>query len=140
MTTALDSNVLAALWDKDDALNAQAERGLNAAQDQGGLVVAAPVFAELLADPGRTEGFLDAFFDQTGITVDWNLGEEVWRTAGLAFRRYSARRSRHPGPGPRRILADFVIGAHAHTNGFSLLTLDRRLYRVAFPGLRLYPA
>ena len=36
---------------------------------------------------------------------------------------------------PRRILADFLIGAHALRNGFPLLTLDDRIYRAAFPGL-----
>jgi predicted nucleic acid-binding protein len=140
MTTAVDSNILAALWDKDDSLNAKAERALDSALDQGGLVVAAPVFAELLADPGRTEGFLDSFFERTGIVVDWNLTEGVWRAAGLAFQRYAARRRTHRGTGPRRILADFLIGAHAHANGFALLTLDHRLYRVAYPELRLFPA
>jgi predicted nucleic acid-binding protein len=140
MTTALDSNILAALWDRDDALNQVAEHALNSAAQQGGLVVAAPVFAELLADPGRSEGFLDSFFDQTGIAVDWDLPERVWRTAGQAFQRYATRRRKRAGAGPRRILADFLIGAHAHANGLALLTLDRRRYRVAFPGLRLIPA
>ena len=39
--------------------------------------------------------------------------------------------------GARRILADFLIGAHAHTRGYRLLTLDERLYKAAFPTLRL---
>jgi predicted nucleic acid-binding protein len=36
-----------------------------------------------------------------------------------------------------RILADLMIGAHAFANGFRLLTLDERLYRVAFPTLSI---
>ena len=39
--------------------------------------------------------------------------------------------------GARRILADFLIGAHALHNGFSLLTLDDRLYRAAFRRLAI---
>jgi predicted nucleic acid-binding protein len=39
--------------------------------------------------------------------------------------------------GPRRILADFLIGAHACERGYRLLTLDDRLYRAAFPDLAL---
>ena len=37
----------------------------------------------------------------------------------------------------RRILADFIIGAHALANGFRLLSLDQGLYRVAFPTLAI---
>lgn len=42
-----------------------------------------------------------------------------------------------PGPHPRRILADFLIGAHALTNGYALLTLDKSGFRSAFPALKL---
>jgi len=75
MTTAIDSNVLVALWNKDDTLNTQARSALDTALDRGSLVVAAPVFAELLAAPGRSEAFLDSFCKETGIAVDWNLNE-----------------------------------------------------------------
>jgi hypothetical protein len=43
------------------------------------------VFAELLAFPGRTETFLNAFFRDTGITIDWHVSKAVWRAAGRAF-------------------------------------------------------
>ena len=135
MTTAVDTNVIVALWDKDPGLSAAAQRALDAALGQGGLIVAAPVFAELLACPGRDKAFLDAFFQDTGITIDWKLDEAVWRAAGLAFLAYAARRRRHGVSGPRRILADFVIGAHAIEKGYQLLTLDDRFYRTAFPRL-----
>jgi len=135
MTTAIDTNVIIALWDRDDAVSTAAQSALDAALRRGALVVAAPVFAELLAAPGRDETFLDAFFRDTGITVDWNLDETVWRTAGRAFQKYTARRRRQHDSGPRRILADFLIGAHAFERGCSLLTFDDRLYRSAFPNL-----
>jgi predicted nucleic acid-binding protein len=32
-------------------------------------------------------------------------------------------------------MADFMIGAHAETRGYRLLTLDERVYRAAFPKL-----
>jgi len=135
MSTAIDSNVFIALWNEDDSLNTQARSALDAALGRGGLFIAAPVFAELLAAPSRTELFLDSFFAETSITVDWNLNEAVWRTAGRAFQQYVARRRRQRDASPRRILADFVIGAHALHHGFHLLTLDDRLYRAAFPRL-----
>jgi hypothetical protein len=54
-----------------------------------------------------------------------------------AFHAYAARRRRHGEAGPRRILADFVIGAHAPQNGYRLLTLDDRIHRAAFPTLKI---
>lgn len=51
MSTAIDSNVLIALWNEDDTLNTQVRSALDNALARGGLVVAAPVFAELLAAP-----------------------------------------------------------------------------------------
>ncbi len=137
MITAIDSNVLIALWNPDDTLNTLARSALDAALGRGSLVIAAPVFAELLAAPSRTEAFLDAFCQETGIAVDWRLTEAVWRAAGRAFQQYVARRRTYQNGGPRRILADFVIGAHASHHHFRLLTLDDRLYRSAFPRLTI---
>lgn len=138
MTTAIDSNVLIALWDEDDALNRLARSALDAALDAGRLVIAAPVFAEILADPTRDEAFVDEFCRHTGISVDWDLNENIWRVAGRAFQSYVRRRRKHSESGPRRILADFLIGAHALQNGFRLLTLDNRLYSLAFPRLAIH--
>jgi predicted nucleic acid-binding protein len=135
MTTAIDTNILVALWNEDDSLNTLARSALDAALGRGSLVIAAPVFAELLAAPSRDEAFLDSFCRETGISVDWNLDEVIWRTAGRAFQLYVARWRKQRGSGQRRILADFLIGAHAIENGFRLLTMDHRLYRAAFPRL-----
>ncbi len=135
MTTAVDTNVVIALWDKDSALSLAAQRVLEAAFNRGNLVAAAPVFAELIAAPGRTEAFVGSFFEETGIAIDWELGELVWRSAGRAFQAYAERRRKQRETGTRRILADFLIGAHALSNGCRLLTLDDRLYRASFPTL-----
>jgi predicted nucleic acid-binding protein len=126
-----------ALWDKDSALSLAAQNALDAAFNRGTLVAAAPVFAELLAAPGRSETFVGSFFEETGITVDWELPEQIWRSAGRAFQAYAERRRRQRDRGARRILADFLIGAHALTNGCRLLTLDDRLYRTVFPKLSI---
>jgi predicted nucleic acid-binding protein len=57
MTTAIDTNVLIALWDHDPAISTAAQSALDNAQNKGALVVSGPVFAELMAAPGRTEAF-----------------------------------------------------------------------------------
>lgn len=137
MTTVIDTNVLVALWDKDDAVNSAAQAALDAALRRGHLVTPAPVFAELMACPGRSEAFLDAFLKDTGISVDWDLDEAVWRTAGRAFQAYASRWRTQRDEGPRRILADFLIGAYTLEKRYHLLTLDDRLYRVSFPGITI---
>jgi len=137
VTTALDSNVLIAFWDADNTLNSLAQSALTASWNRGKLVVAAPVYAELLAFPSRTEAFLDTFLKETGIAIEWEMDETIWRTAGRAFQIYAAQRRKGNGSGPRRILADFLIGAHALRNGYTLLTLDARLYKTAFPRLTI---
>jgi len=140
MTTVIDSNVIAALWNPDDALNAAARSALDAALTRGRLIVAAPVYAELMAFAGRTESFLDHFFEETGIAIEWQMEERVWRAAGQAFQRYAGRRRRQRDPGPRRILADFLIGAYAARHNYPLLTLDEGIYRAAFPELKILSA
>jgi predicted nucleic acid-binding protein len=137
MTTVVDSNVIVALWDSDDDLSAAAQSALDSTLDRGSLVVPAPVFAELMALPGQTETFLDKFFQETDVVVDWALDERVWRFAGRAFQSYAGRRRKQRGPGPRRILTDFVIGAYAASNGYPLLTLDEGLYQAGFPQLKI---
>ena len=137
MTTAIDTNVIIALWDAEPAVTSAARAALEAAFRRGNLVAPAPVFAELIAAPGRTESFVNAFFEETGIAVDWHLTEAIWRAAGRSFRGYAERRRKHRDPGTRRILADFLIGAHAVINGYRLLTLDVHLYRAAFPTLKI---
>ena len=138
MTTAIDTNVIVGLWDSNDALHLAALDLLEAVSSRGGVVICGAVFGELLACQGRTEEFVNGFLDDTDISVDWSTSKSVWRTAGFAFREY-AKRHRKKGPErPRRILADFLIGAHAFENGYSLLTLDDRIYRAAFPKLQIF--
>ncbi len=137
MTTAVDTNVIIALWDRNSTLNLAAQHALERAFVRGTLLISAPVFAELLAAPGRTDGFVTRFLDDTGIAVDWNLDEPVWRTAGKAFQAYAERRRKQRDSGTRRILADFLIGAHCQVRSYRLLTLDERLYRIAYPQLRI---
>lgn len=137
MITALDTNVLIALWDDDDALNSAALTALDNAYERGGLIIGAAVYAELMAFPRRTEKFLDKFLADTQVSVDWAISERIWRTAGRAFSSYADRRRKQRSEGPRRILADFLIGAHAFENGYSLLTLDEGIYRAAFPKLQI---
>ena len=137
MTTAIDTNVIVALWDADDSLHRAARAALDKVFIEGTLVISGAVYAELMAAPGRTEAFVEKFCEETRIAVEWEFGEKVWRTAGAAYQDYTARRRKQKGAEARRILADFVIGAHALVNGYKLLTLDAGVYQASFPRLRI---
>jgi hypothetical protein len=99
MTTAVDTNVVMALWDKDLVTSLAAQNALDAAFHRGTLVAAVPGFAELIAAPGRSETFVGTFFEETGIGVDWELTEQIWRLAGRAFQAYAERRRKHRDAG-----------------------------------------
>jgi hypothetical protein len=135
MTTAVDTNVIIALWDDDPKLSGLAQLALDGALARGTIVLSGPVFAELLAAPSRNENFVDSFLRETGLTVEYTLEERIWRAAGRAYRAYAVRRRMERDSGPRRILADFLIGAHASERGYQLLTLDSGLFEAAFPKL-----
>ncbi|HEX5323263.1 MAG TPA: type II toxin-antitoxin system VapC family toxin [Capsulimonadaceae bacterium] len=135
MITSVDTNVFIALWDQEPTISQGAQAALDTAGELGGLVMSAPVFAELMAAPGRTEAFLNRFLEDTGVIVDFDLEEDIWRLAGRSFQAYAGRRRNQGDSGPRRIPADFLIGAHAAHHRHRLLTSDDSLYRAAFPSL-----
>jgi len=137
MTISIDTNVIAALWNPDHVSNSNAVRMLEWTRAQGNLVISGPTYSELMAGPLRDEASLDMFCAETGIAVDWIIEERIWRAAGAAYRGYAYRRKSSTGNPPRRIAADFLIGAHALVRGYSLLTLDRKHFEAAYPTLPL---
>lgn len=136
MVIALDTNILVSLWNPENALNTRAEKLLEDFGQSADFIISAPVYAELSAVPKRSLN-LDDLLDDTAISVDWEISESAWRAGASAFQSYAQRRVASGSSAPRRILTDFIIGAHALTNGYSLLTLDQRHYRAAFPKLKL---
>lgn len=137
MTSSIDTNLIVALWWQGDAFNKVASQILSKARKAGALVLSAPVYAELMGDPARSEKELDEFLLETEIKTDWALEEDIWRAAGRAYKGYVQRRRASVGTVPRRMLTDFLIGAHAFARGYALLTLDRHLYAAAFPKLKI---
>jgi predicted nucleic acid-binding protein len=134
--TAIDTNVLIGLFNEDDSFNMQAKHGLRKAMKNGKLIIAAPVFVELSAMTHEDGWSLDAFLDKVHIGVDWLLEEQIWREAASANAGYVARRRKN-FKYPRRIAADFLIGAHALVRGAELLTFDHRTFKTSFPNLKL---
>src|SRR5437762_14130884 len=101
MRTAIDTNVLSALWSKEP-LALDIARNLGNAKREGGLVVSAPVYAELLAYPKATESFVNDFLADTGIAVDFEFQQTVWLVSVRRLARYAKRQRRSAHPGPKR--------------------------------------
>src|ERR1035438_9109341 len=135
MNIALDTNIIVYSLAGVAQTAEAASRALEAAANRGGvLVISAPVYAELLAIPQSTKADLDLFLVESRIRIDWDISPNSWGAAGLAFAAYARRRKRQKVDAPRRILADFIIGAHSLTIGH-LLTADPSFYRTNFPEL-----
>ena len=133
---ALDTNVII---DLEEGTPESAERALRAVEragERGGLVICGVVYAELLAQPYPNSEDIDGVLRAAHIAVDLQISAESWREAGQAYAAYARRRRAAVGDSPRRIIADFIIGAHARAVG-TLVTRDAAFYRRAFPALRV---
>ncbi|MGD0546969.1 MAG: type II toxin-antitoxin system VapC family toxin [Terracidiphilus sp.] len=136
MRTAVDSNIFSSIWSWEPTAEKVAEQ-LGKAKQEGALIISPFVFAELHAHPKMTADSVRGFLESAGVAVDLRIDEQVWSIAGLRYARCAARLRQAIGEGPRRILADFLIGAHALLQAERLMTLDPSRYRLDFPELRL---
>ena len=138
MRTAVDTNVLCALWSAEPIAGQMVEL-LAQARSNGGVVICGAVYAELQAHPNVSGNFVDSFLQQTNIRVDFDVGEALWRAAAGCFASYAKRRRSSGGQEPKRLLVDFLVGAHAMISADRLLSLDRGRYATAFPDLLILP-
>lgn len=136
MRTAIDANIISSIWSWEHTAEKIVEQ-LGTARQEGVLLISPFAFAELHAHPNMTADNVRSFINATGIAIDYKLEERIWTEAGLRFARYAARRRKAIGEGPRRLLADFLIGAHALVQADRLLTLDPTRYAQDFPELLL---
>jgi predicted nucleic acid-binding protein len=136
MRTALDTNILSLFW-SGEPLAAAIAAQLSKARAEGALVVSAPVFVELSAIPTGSAQRVEKLLGEMNITVDFDLGEDVWRLAATSFAAYAIRRRRSGGGSPKRLPADFVIASHALLKANRLMTRDTSRYSLDFPKLHL---
>jgi predicted nucleic acid-binding protein len=135
--TAVDTNILTALLSKQPRTQ-DAIESLTLCKMDGSLLLSPIVFAEFHAYPGISEQYLHQFLVETGIAVDFGVGEAVWAEAGRRYAVYGRRRRQNRGGEPRRLLADFFVGAHAFLRSDRLLTFDTSFFKTNFPELILY--
>ena len=129
MISAVDTNVLLDVFRPDPQHGPQSAAWLQRAYDDGAVLVCDVVYAELVPFFGDRLTLARALreVNATLSPIDSSIAYE----AGMRWMRY--RRS----GGPRtRIVADFLIGAHALDAADTFLTRDRGFYATYFPDLR----
>jgi predicted nucleic acid-binding protein len=133
--TSLDTNVILAVFDPKDASHELASAIFERLGSHG-LVLCPVVYTELAASQSW-EG-LRAFLERGGVEVLWEMPLSLWERAGKAMGGYA--RSRRGGELPRRVAADFLVGAHAEHYDLTIATLDPVVFRAVFPSVPLITA
>lgn len=130
MITAIDTNILLDILLPNEAFCDASASALQDAADEGSLVISDIVYAELCIH-FNTRRECDSFLHSNEIRIQ-ALTREAHFLASRAWRTYRRQRGKRT-----RILADFLIGAHAQNQASRLLSRDRGFYHTLFPSLDL---
>jgi predicted nucleic acid-binding protein len=127
---AADSSVLLDLLTGDAAFGTASAEALARALSQGEVVVSEAVVAEVQTLLDTRETVMESL-KEFGIRFE-PMSEAAAVRAGHMQRRYRDRGGRR-----ERVVADFLIGAHALLQCDALITRDDGFFRDYFKGLRL---
>lgn len=128
MITAVDTNVLIDVFGADPRFGPRSAKALRVCLNEGAVVACSAVWSETRVAFPSDEAFFDAM---RTLEVGFSAPTERASTlAGQSFKKYRAAGGKRD-----RVIADFLIGAHATEQCERLLTRDRGYYRKCFSGL-----
>lgn len=130
MITAVDTDVLLDVLTADPTFGRASGAALRTAIQNGALIASEVVWAETVAWFSSDEEAARRLDTLRVRLVPSDLSSAS--AAGVAWRTY-----RRAGGRRNRVIADFLIGAHASTHADQLLTRDRDFYRSRFRKLQI---
>ncbi len=128
MITAVDTSVLLDVFLADAHHGPRSNEWLRRAYDQGAILICDLVYAEL-APAFDSRETLDDALRQISANIS-PIDSNIAYDAGRRWLRY-----RKAGGPRKRIITDFLIGAHALATAEIFLTRDRGFYATYFPEL-----
>jgi predicted nucleic acid-binding protein len=130
MISAVDTSVLLDVFKADPTFGTRSKDALRRCIREGRIVACEVVFAEVTCAFANGDKAREAM-QALGVEFE-PVGLNAAVLAGESFRAYRARGGRR-----ERVIADFLIGAHALEGSYRLLTRDRGFHRTYFTSLNV---
>ena len=131
MITAVDTNILLDIFLPDEKFALNSSKLLKLAYDEGALIICDIVYAELVPQFDE-RSVLDSTLAIINVSLS-SVDRDVAFLAGEKWKIY-----RKSGGKRKRIITDFLIGAHAMLKAERFLSRDRGFYKSYFPDLKIF--